>query len=110
MFVPDYIAQRIRRPLPAISPQVVVAGSTPVVGFGDVLSAKVATLGLNPSRVEFLDRNCVELTEENRRLETLKSLGIDDLYSASDPVVARAFASCHGYFQKNPYRRWFDQL
>lgn len=51
--VPDYIEQRIRRPVPADS--CVVPGSTPVVAFGDARAATVATLGLNPSRKEFLD-------------------------------------------------------
>ena len=35
----------------------VIAGSTPVVAFGDVRRARVATLGLNPSRAEFETEN-----------------------------------------------------
>jgi hypothetical protein len=35
----------------------VVAGSTPVIAFGDPFRATVATLGINPSRREFLDTN-----------------------------------------------------
>jgi hypothetical protein len=81
-----------------------------VVAFGDVRSASVATLGLNPSRVEFLDRRGDELTGRDRRLETLRSLGVDDLSTASDAAVAQVFSSCNAYFHRNPYRGWFDQL
>ena len=48
--IPDYIEQRIRRPIP--SDTYVVPGSTPVVAFGNALTATVATLGINPSRAE----------------------------------------------------------
>jgi hypothetical protein len=53
--IPDYIVQRIRRPIPVN--RGVVAGSTPVLSFGNAQCAAVATLGLNPSVREFLDMN-----------------------------------------------------
>ena len=35
----------------------VVYGSTPVVSFGDFTKAKVATIGINPSSLEFMDKS-----------------------------------------------------
>ncbi len=106
--IPDYIEQRIRRPIPADS--CVVPGSTPVVVFGNARTATVATLGLNPSRLEFLDRNGHELIGDDRRLATHRSLGTDDLVNVPSPAVAQVVHDCHSYFQRNPYRIWFDQL
>ena len=105
--VPQYIAERIRRPAPADAP--VVPGSTPVVAFGDPRTAWAATLGLNPSKVEFLDRDGRLLADSNRRLETHASLGIGNLASASDAAVAQVLAGCNGYFQRRPYN-WFNKL
>lgn len=104
---PDYVAARIRQRSPTGLP--VVVGSTRVVAFGDVRTARVATLGLNPSKVEFLDYGGRELTGDERRLETLASLGVTDLASAPDETVARVFNGCNTYFKRRPYR-WFDRL
>jgi hypothetical protein len=106
--LPEYIEARIRRPAPSNS--AVVPGSTPVVSFGDAQRATVATLGLNPSRVEFLDRNGHELTGDSRRLATHSSLGTTDLKIAPTSTIAKVLEDCNAYFQRNPYRRWFDQL
>jgi hypothetical protein len=106
--VPEYIETRIRQRQPDGLP--VVPGSTPVVSFGDVRNAKVATLGLNPSRLEFLDRGGNELTETNRRLETLSSICENDLPSASPDAIRRVFEGCNNYFQRRPYRTWFGYL
>lgn len=106
--VPDYIERRIRRPIPADA--YVVPGSTPVVAFGNAREATVATLGLNPSRMEFLDKSGQELVGHDRRLATHKSLCTGDLASAPLSVVAQVLQDCDSYFQRNPYRWWFDQL
>lgn len=106
--VPPYIEERIR----AVPPDdvCVVPGSTPVVAFGKVSGAWIATLGLNPSKQEFLDPRGQELTGHRRRFETLASLGIEEHYSLTDEHVHQVFAACNTYFDRNPYRRWFDQL
>jgi len=88
----------------------IVPGSTPVVAFGDVRSAEVATLGLNPSKLEFLDQHGKELMGEDRRLETLASLGENGLLTASSDAVRRVFEGCNNYFQRRPYRKWFERL
>ena len=105
--IPKYIEERIRRATPADSH--VVPGSTPVVSFGNASIATVATLGLNPSRVEFY-RNGHELVGESRRLATHRSLGTSDLTVAPPDAVAQVLDDCNTYFLRNLYRRWFDQL
>lgn len=106
--IPEYIERRIRQPPPPNS--AVVPGSTPVLSFGDAQRATVATLGLNPSRVEFLDQHGNELSGNARRLATHNSLGTSDLVAAPIEIVAKVLEDCNGYFQRNPYRRWFDQF
>jgi hypothetical protein len=106
--LPEYIEARIRQRPPDGLP--VVPGSTPVVAFGDVRNATVATLGWNPSKLEFLDSAGNELTGQERRLETLSSLGAGDLSSAKHDVIHRVFQGCNDYFQLQPYRKWFGVL
>jgi len=106
--VPRYIEDRIRRPFP---PDLcVVRGSTPVVAFGNCQSARAATLGLNPSRIEFVDNEGVLLKGRRRRLATCESLGIGDLSEAPDESLIKVFEECNTYFQRQPYRQWFDEL
>jgi hypothetical protein len=105
--VEPYVAARIRRPAPDGCS--VITGSTPVVAFGDPSAALVATLGLNPSRVEFLDSGQL-LRGQQRRLASLGSLGVESLSHASAETVGRVVGACRRYFWRRPYRRWFDQL
>ena len=104
--VPSYVAARIRRAPPADCH--VLPGSTPVVAFGDPRRSAVATLGLNPSRIEFEQRG-VELDGPLRRFETLRSLGVERLDDAPDVAVVRVWQRCNAYFHGNPYG-WFKRL
>lgn len=80
-----------------------------MVAFGDPDRAEVATLGINPSRVEFLANGGL-LAGAERRLATLDSLGAVSLDQLSDAQVTQVVADCAAYFGRNPYRRWFDPL
>jgi hypothetical protein len=106
--VPDYVERRLRRPPPEGCN--VIPGATPVVGFGDPRNAKVASIGLNPNRLEFLDAEGSLLREDTQRLETLLSIGANSLENVDDTALARVFEGCNWYFERNPYRRWFDVL
>jgi len=108
VLIPQYIEDRIRRPIPADSH--VVAGSTPVISFGNFQTSCVATLGLNPSKIEFLQKSGELLRGAQRRLATHESLGLTDLTTAPLRKVMEVFEECNGYFQRQPYRGWFDQL
>ncbi len=105
--IPRYIEERIRRPIPR--GRCVVPGSTPVVAFGNCLTARVATLGLNPSRREFLDRKGALLKGDRRRLASRKWLGVSDLSRVSQEVIIKVFEECNRYFQRDHYA-WFDKL
>lgn len=87
-----------------------VEDSTPVVAFGEFSAAKVATLGLNPSRLEFQSTSGELLTGDQRRLSTKVSLGVASLSDATDEQVAIVVDECKTYFQGKPYKQWFNQL
>jgi hypothetical protein len=103
-----YLAAMVRR-LPPTGAGV-VPGSTPVVVFGDPARARIATLGINPSRREFTDEQGRMLTGAQRRLATLASLGASRLDRLDDDQVESVAAECGAYFRRQPYRRWFDPL
>jgi hypothetical protein len=106
--MPEYIADRIRQCPPAGVR--IVPNPTPVIAFGDIRKAKVATLGWNPSKSEFLDFTGHLLEGSRRRLVTTRSLINDGLTPTSDAGIAKVFDGCNGYFQRCPYGRWFDVL
>lgn len=103
----DPLAAMVRRLPPAGAP--VVPRSTPVVAFGDPRTATVATLGINPSKLEFIEHSQL-LSGADRRLATLDSLGAQDLDQLTDEQVTAVIADCTAYFRRRPYRRWFDPL
>lgn len=103
-----WLAARIRREPPDPS-GLVVTDSTPVVCFGDQRTARVATLGINPSFREFLGADGRLLTGGQRRLQTLSSLGAEHLCELTDDQVCRVLDGCYNYFDGNPYE-WFDAL
>lgn len=103
----EQLAAMVRRLPPPTAP--VVAGSTPVVAFGNPRVAEVATLGINPSHREFVE-NGVLLSGVQRRLATLESLVAFRLDDLTDDQIAQVEADCASYFQRRPYRRWFDPL
>jgi hypothetical protein len=77
---PDFFLSRLRTaPVPSTVP-----GSLPVLYFGDLLAASIATVGLNPSRQEYLSPEGEELDGPARRFETLRSLGVSSRTSLSD--------------------------
>lgn len=99
--------QMVRRVSPPSTP--VVAGSTPVIAFGDPSTAQVATLGINPSNREFVNDGQL-LSGSLRRLATLESLEATRLDELNSQQVAAVVADCAGYFSRRPYRKWFDPL
>jgi len=88
----------------------VIPWSCPVPAFGDLESARVATLGLNPSSREFMDEEGRELSEETRRLPTLSSLALRDWGDAEEEHIREIMRACSDYFDGNPYDLWFRAL
>ena len=85
----------------------IIPWSCPVPSFGDLSNSIVATLGLNPSKREFVDHNGNELDGHSRRLHTLKSLGLSRWSQAKPRHLDRIEESCREYFSQNPYDGWF---
>ena len=112
--LPTYLVDYLAEPAPTGSR--VLDGSTPVVAFGKARTAKVATLGLNPSLREFglnSETGFVWLPETERRLATVRALGIKEGSWPRNPsfdAMATVVADCDAYFERNPYGQWFDPL
>ena len=83
---------------------------SPVPSFGSLSSAKIATLGLNPSNREFVDSKGQELAGNERRFHTLNSLGLNDWSQVNEEHLTLIWNSCEQYFHKNPYDTWFKKL
>ena len=88
----------------------VIGWATPVPFFGTIGSAKIATVGINPSNLEFVDNEGAELDGSDRRLPTLRSLEIPNWDSVDGDDLRVMLKACESYFTHNPYRRWFDVL
>jgi uracil-DNA glycosylase len=88
-----------------------VPGSLPVLFFGDLPAASIATVGLNPSKQEYLDRLGGQLEGPGRRFETLESLGATSRETLTDEQINQAFRTMRSYFQPGkPVYSWFNHL
>ncbi len=89
-----------------------VGGSLPVLFFGDALSAQVATIGLNPSRFEYLDRNGAILAGSAQRFSTLASLGARSRGHLSNAQADEAIDVMRAYYDagKPVYGSYFRHL
>lgn len=88
-----------------------VKGSLPVLFFGDLEHARVATIGLNPSRQEYLSPNGKELEGPVRRFETLASLRATDRPSMTNAQCNQAIQTMSAYFgPTKPVYSWFRSL
>lgn len=98
-----------RRTAPKVAAKFIVPGSTPVLAFGDLRSAEVATLGINPSASEFLKDDRLRAGSE-RRLATLESLRARSTSLLTKKQVQALVEDCVSYFHRKPYTRWFNPL
>jgi hypothetical protein len=88
----------------------VIGWASPVPFFGEIATAKIATVGINPSNREFVDVAGLELSGFERRLPTLQSLRLQR-WAQADATHLRLIASaCRRYFHRNPYTQWFHAL
>jgi len=116
--VPIEIAERLRRPTPAEAATSVIAGSLPVISFGDAFRARVATIALNPSWAEFQKevrnrstgkKERIWLQGPMRRLASRHSMGLTSDAALTDDQVEAAYDDCVTYFRRKPYS-WFKSL
>jgi hypothetical protein len=105
------IQQRLLARLRAAPSESTVPGSLPVLFFGDLFKAHVVTVGLNPSRQEYLDTRGNELNGTARRFETLRSLEVPGRTALSTVHADRAIETMRGYFAADkPVYAWFAGL
>ena len=106
MTIPSYITQRLGQTAPT---PCVVPHSTPVLGFGQFIDAQVATLGLNPSKNEFLHRGALLMPPHNR-LESLQSLGLASLAATTSVHHQKILDACLNYFNTGRAYYWFNRF
>jgi len=84
--------------------------ASPVVSFGNPANSKIATLGLNPSNLEFSDGSGNQLQAPYHRFESLTTLQVRDWSEVAAQGVRRVWQACEDYFYRNPYDQWFKRL
>lgn len=88
----------------------IVRWGSPIISFGNLETARVATLGLNPSNREFVDKMGNELNGSERRFHSLRSLNINDWNDVSTKHLKLILEFSNNYFIRNPYDTWFKKL
>jgi hypothetical protein len=88
----------------------IISWSSPIPYFGNAVSSRIATLGLNPSNREFVDENGKELFGPKRRFQTLNSLGLECWSKIENQHLIQIEQDCENYFGRNPYDQWFKKL
>lgn len=107
----DAITARLNERLRRGAVASTVRASLPVLFFGDLFTARVATVGLNPSWQEYLSKDRAELDGVKRRFETLGSVGAADREGLTDAQCARVTHTMRGYFgPEKPVYSWFAGL
>ena len=102
-----YTRDWILKPKPGGAP--IIPGSTPVVSFGDYTRASVVSIGLNPSKREFLYADGTLIRSSARRLATRASLGIRKGEKMTSEHAEQIWTECCSYFTRNPLA-WFSPL
>lgn len=96
------------------NPKFTVSGvmmeAAPVPAFGNIYHSQIATLGLNPSNIEFVDNTGNEHTDSKRRFHTLTSLGLSNWDEFKQQHAEQIWQYCEHYFLGNPYNNWFKPL
>ena len=87
-------------------------GTLPILFFGDLFAADVATVGLNPSDQEYLTKDGTILSGAAQRFATLESLGATDRGSLTDAQCNEAIGHMRDYYDagKPVYGSWFNAL
>ena len=105
--VQEKLRTRVRREGSKFS----VSNSLPILFFGDVFHATIATVGLNPSSQEYLDPKGHELDGSGRRFESIISLGAENRSNLTDHQCERAIETMAAYFDPGkPVYQWFQHL
>jgi len=88
----------------------VIYWACPIPFFGNIYRAKIATLGINPSNLEFVNEDGIELNLSLRRFNNLHSLNLSSWEGIHGNEISIIMNDCLNYFNHNPYDRWFKKL
>ena len=88
----------------------ITKGTTPIPFFGNLEQATACTISLNPSDREFYDAKNNLLENDRSRLCYRKKLGKKDEDKLSEDDAEKVLKECEGYFDKKPYKLWFDKM
>jgi|LauGreDrversion4_2_1035121.scaffolds.fasta_scaffold38581_4 hypothetical protein len=109
MKYPQQLIDRVSMPMP--KDLSIVAGSTPVVSFGNPATSKVATLGINPSSSEFsYGKDQPLLSNKEKRLVDLEVLRISDSRPLTLEESEKVIDGCNSYFDSELHYEWFLKL
>ncbi|GIV28934.1 MAG: hypothetical protein KatS3mg033_2031 [Thermonema sp.] len=97
----SFLLCKISQPLPSVVR--IVEKSVPIVFFGNIEKAEIATLSLNPSNKEFVKKGI-------KRLVDREVLGVKDNEKLNSQQAEMVYQSLLCYFKKNPYKGWFNHL
>ena len=100
--------ERILRPAP--DGLGVVPGTTPVVSFGDISRARIATISINPSHREFVDSRGELLAPGKKRLADRESLGGEFGRELTTQDAQTVFDGCNSYFTHGKTYGWFKTM
>jgi hypothetical protein len=107
--IPEYLIKMARRKVPEDARKFIIPGTTPVLSFGDSRSARVATLGINPSKNEFVKAGRLRAGTD-QRLATLQSLRAESTSLLTKKQARTVVEACASYFQHKPNGQWFNPL
>ena len=102
------ILDYIRRPIPKGLP--IVSQSIPIVFFGDIETAKYATIAINPSNREFTNTKHELFPANKKRFVDRDVLGIAGGDTLTVEQAEIVYQSLRNFFHKRPYMQWFGQL
>lgn len=104
------LIDRIRRRQP--DGLAIVPGSIPVTSFGDPRSARVASVGINPSVNEFCSSKHGKplLVPDKKRFVDRETLALGEHDQPTEEQALRVAESCDRYFDVNPYWSWFSPM
>lgn len=108
--VAEFLTVLTRLPTVQEAQAEVIPWACPVPYFGALDGATVATVGLNPSNLEFVDATGNALGNVASRFPTLQELRLDSWALANAHHARVVEAACATYFTRNPYDRWFKPL
>ncbi|MCM8832279.1 MAG: hypothetical protein NC918_08825 [Candidatus Omnitrophica bacterium] len=97
----EFLLDKISKPLPTTVD--IVKGYIPIVFFGNVEKAEIATLSLNPSSKEFIHNG-------KKRCVDRKELRVSDSQKLTREQAECVYQSLLLYFEINPYKKWFDPI